>query len=141
MNPPRGAARIARALVPVVVLGLVACGGDGGSAEKLCETVRSDRTVAAVFSGFDPTDTEHALEQLRAARVTLGELHDDAPDEVRGDLEIEIDYVQDLIEGIEATDGDDAAQAVDAVRRVTAEHDDVGEAAASLAAFSQEHCE
>ena len=142
MTRSGGAAWAPKVLAPVlVVVALVACSGDDGSAAKLCETVRADRTVAAVFSGFDPTDNEHALEQLRAARVTLGELHDDAPDEVRDDLSTEIDYVQALIEGIQATDGSDAAQAVEVVRQVTAAHDDVSKAAANLAAFSKEHCE
>jgi hypothetical protein len=129
-----------RAVALLGIAALAACSG-GGSAAKLCATVRSDRTVAAVFSGFDPTDTEHALEQLRAARVTLGELHDDAPDEVRDDLSVEIDYVQDLIDGIKATEGRDAAEAVEVVRQVTADHDDVTEAASNLAAFSAKHCE
>ena len=60
---------------------------------------RPDRR-AAVFAGFDPSDTERALAQLRHARVTLGELHDAAPGEVRDDIEVEIAYVQALIDGL-----------------------------------------
>lgn len=137
--------RRSRPLVGLIALvglmGLTACSSDSGSAEELCEIVRTDRTVGAVFAGFDPTDTEHALEQLRAARVTLGELHDAAPDEVRDDLTTEIDYVQALIEGLEGVGDGDPEGAVDVVQQVTDEHDDVGDAAAALAAFSQEHCE
>jgi hypothetical protein len=121
--------------------GLLACGDDGGSAEALCEVVRTDRSVAAVFSGFDPTDTERALEQLRTARVTLGELRDAAPEEVRDDLGVEIDYVQALIEGLDGIEAGDASQAVEVVRQVTNDHADVGDAAANLATFSQERCQ
>jgi hypothetical protein len=125
----------------IAVVALVACSGDSGSAEELCEIVRTDRTVGAVFSGFDPTDTERALEQLRAARVTLGELHDAAPDEVRDDLTTEIEYVQALIDGLEGVTDGDPERAVEVVQQVTDEHEGVGDAAAALAAFSQEHCE
>lgn len=130
-----------RTVAVLAVTGLVACTDDGGSAEALCEVVRTDRSVAAVFAGFDPTDTERALEQLRTARVTLGELRDAAPDEVRDDLGVEIDYVQALIDGLDDIEGGDAAQAVEVVRQVTAEHPDVADAAANLATFGQEHCQ
>lgn len=133
--------RVKAGLALLGAMSLLACSGSDGSAAKLCGVVRTDRSVAAVFSGFDPTDTEKALEQLRAARVTLGELRDEAPGEVRDDIDVEIDYVQALIEGLREVKGGDAAQAVEVVRQVTADHDAVDDAAATLAEFSQEHCE
>jgi hypothetical protein len=119
---------------------LVACSGDEGSAEELCAAVRDDPTLTSTFTGFDPTDTDHALEQLRAARVSLGELRDAAPAEVRDDLTVEIDYVQALLEGIEGLDGRDSAETVAVVQQITSEHPDVDDAAASLAAFAAESC-
>ena len=62
---------------------------------------RAASGVATTFQGFDPSDPEAALDQLRTARVTLGDLHDEAPDEVRDDLQVEIDYVQALIDALE----------------------------------------
>jgi hypothetical protein len=122
------------------VAALVACSGDEGSAEELCTAVREQGGLTNAFAGFDPTDTEHALEQLRAARVTLGELRDAAPSEVRDDLTVEIDYVQALVEGLEGVDGHDTSETVAVVQQITDEHPDVGEAAANLAAFAQESC-
>lgn len=116
------------------------CGNDKGSVAELCQAVRADHSTATVFSGFDPSDTERSLEQLRAARVTLGGLHDAAPAEVRDDLAVEVTYVQALIDGLTELKGTDAAQSVEMVRQVTADHPKVAHAAATLAAFSKEHC-
>lgn len=117
-----------------------ACGGDEGSAEELCTALRANPGVASTFSGFDPSDQRQALEQLRSARVTLGELRDAAPGDVRDDLDVEIDYVQALIEGLEQVEDGDATAAVEVVRQVTAEHPQVPDASATLAAYSAESC-
>lgn len=119
---------------------LAACGGDEGSTEELCAALRANPAVASTFTGFDPSDPRHALEQLRSARVALGELRDAAPGAVRDELDVEIDYVQALIDGLEQVDDGDATAAVEAVRQVTEAHPKVSDASASLAAYSSEHC-
>jgi hypothetical protein len=129
-----------RAVALLCAAALFACSGDEGSAEELCAAVREQPSLTNAFAGFDPTDTEHALEQLRAARVTLGELRDAAPSEVRADLSVEIDYVQALVEGLEGVDGHDTSETVAVVQQITDEHPDVADAAASLAAFAEESC-
>lgn len=129
-----------RVVALLCVTALAACAGDEGSIDELCTAVRADRSTWEVFSGFDPTNTERALEQLRAARVTLGGLRDVAPDEVRDDLAVEIAYVQALLEGLDELEGADPAQAVEVVRQVTEHHPDVADAASSLAVFSEEQC-
>ncbi len=129
-----------RALLLVCAVALAACGGDEGSAEELCAAVRGEPGLTSTFTGFDPTDTEAALEQLRAARVVLGDLRDAAPAEVRDDLTIEIDYVQALVEGLEGVDGRDSEETVALVQRITDEHPDVAGAQAQLAAFAEESC-
>jgi len=130
-----------RKLVALLCLAaLGACRDGGGSVEELCEAVRSDRSTAAVFSGFDPSDTERALEQLREARLTLGELRDAAPGEVRDDIDVEIAYVQALVDGLAALTEPEPAQSVEVFRQVTADHPGVAEAAATLAAYSEKNC-
>lgn len=116
------------------------CGDDEGSAEELCAALREQPTLASTFEGFDPTDVDQALEQLRNARVALGELRDAAPSEVRDDLTVQIDYVQDLIEALEPMAGADAVEIVATVQRVTSEHPDVEAAAAELTSFSTATC-
>jgi hypothetical protein len=96
--------------------------------------------LAATFQDFDPSDPEAALDQLRTARVTLGELLDEAPAEVRDDLQVEIDYVQALIDALEQVPPGDSTQAAVAVHAVTEAHPDVDEAAATLAAYAEREC-
>jgi hypothetical protein len=122
----------------ITVLLTAACGGDEGSAEALCTAVREQPSVATAFSGFDPTDPEQALEQLRSARVTLGELHQAAPSEVAHDLQVEIDYIQALIDGLDGVA--DSAEAAAVVQQVTEEHPGVSDAAAALTTFTEESC-
>ena len=96
--------------------------------------------MATTFQGFDPTDPEAALEQLRPARVALGELLDDAPAEVVDDLEVEVAYVQALIDALEAVAPGDATEAATRVQSITDAHPDVEEAAAELSAFAAREC-
>lgn len=138
---PRWRAAGAAALVATVALVPAACSDDeSGSPEELCRALRSQPALSSTFDGFDPTDVPAALEQLRSARVTLGELRDAAPSEVKDDLSVEIDYVQALIDGLEPLEAADSAEVVATVRAITADHPDVEAAAATLAAYSEETC-
>ena len=96
--------------------------------------------LTTTFQGFDPTDPEAALEQLRPARVALGDLLDDAPAEVADDLQVEVDYVQALIEALETVPPGDATEAALPVQAATEAHPDVAGAAAELSAFEQREC-
>ena len=118
-----------------------ACSGDDeGSAEELCAALRDQPSIATTFEGFDPTDVDGALEQLRSARVALGDLRDAAPSDLRDDLTVEIDYVQALIDALEPLTGADAVDIVAAVQQVTADHPEVETAAAELSSFSESTC-
>jgi hypothetical protein len=134
--------RPARGVAAAVVLTLVAagCSDDGGSADDLCVSL-TEPGIGRQLQGFDPTDRDAALDALRPARVTLGELHDAAPDEIRDDLQVEIDYVQALIDALEPVSGGDPAEAALRVQSVTNAHPGVDEAAANLAAFADEECQ
>jgi hypothetical protein len=126
--------------VLVATAGLGACSDDEGSPEALCRALRDDPSIATTFDGFDPTDVESALEQLRSARVKLGELRDAAPAEVKGDLSVEIDYLQALADALDGMEGRDAADIVSTVAAVTADHPEVDKAAAELATFAESSC-
>ena len=133
--------RVALLGVAALVATGAACAGDEqGSAEELCAAVGDGTAFAATFDGFDPTDTEAALAQLRAARITLGDLRDVAPGEVRDDLTIEVDYIQAMLEALEAAEPDNPGEAVAAVQRATVAHPDVDEANARLVAWTAEQC-
>ena len=73
--------------------------------------------------------------------MQLGELHDAAPGEVREDLQVEIDYVQALIDAVEPLGGDaDVAVVVATIQQVTSEHPDVEASAEDLAEYQQTSC-
>jgi len=121
---------------------LAACSADeSGSAEELCAELASEGgSLATTFEGFDPTDTDAALDQLRQARVALGDLQDVAPGDVRDDLTIEIEYVQALIDGLVNVEAGQPAQAVAVVQQVTGEHPDVQAASDRLEAWASQTC-
>jgi hypothetical protein len=131
------------AVAAVIGMGalVAACSDEeAGSAEELCATLGDGRQLGTTLEGFDPTDTDTALEQLRDARLTLGQLRTAAPGVVRGDLSVEIDYVQALIEALEEVGPNDPTAAVAAVRRATEDHPDVQQAADRLEAWSETSC-
>lgn len=139
MSPAGGARwRVAGALLGVALL--PACRDDGGSAQDLCSALVDTEGISTQLQGFDPTDRDGALDLLRPARVTLGELRNEAPDEVRDDLQVEIDYVQALIEGLERVPAGDPAAAATEVQAVTDAHPGVADAAAELQAFADREC-
>ncbi len=107
---------------------------------ELCEAVAGAEGASTLFQGFDPTDPEAALEVLRPARVQLGDLLDEAPEEVRDDLEVEIAYLQGLVDALEQVDPGDATEAALRVQAVTDTHPRVPKAAANLSAFAEREC-
>ncbi|MGK2947418.1 MAG: hypothetical protein ACSLFP_02500 [Acidimicrobiales bacterium] len=120
---------------------LTACSDDDqGSTGELCAALADIDGPGTVFADFDPTDPEAALEQLRTARVELGELQAAAPDEVRDAFEVEIAYVQALIEGLDEVPDGDATAAVAMVQAITEAHPDVQGAADQLEAFTVDSC-
>jgi hypothetical protein len=123
-----------------VFVALAACSDDSGSAEALCRAVADGDGITSVFQGFDPTDPEAALETVREARVVLGDLVDDAPDDVRDDLEVEIDYLQGLIEALEQVEPGDPTEAALQVQAVADAHPKVPAAAAALTTFAEREC-
>lgn len=143
MGPAGRRRHVALGLLGVVaaLAPLAACRDDDqGSAEELCAALAEADGLGAVFADFDPTDPDGALERLRTARVELGELHTAAPSEARDALQVEIDYVQDLIDGLADVPEGDATAAAAVVQATTAAHPGVQAAADELEAFAAESC-
>jgi hypothetical protein len=136
-------ALVALALALALALAMSACTDDDGGAERsaaaLCAAA-SGSDLTEVFDGFDPTDTERALDQLRDARLRLGELHAVAPDGPRDALSTEIAYVDALIDALEAAPPDDPTAAVAAVNGLDAEQAAANVASGELQAFEDASC-
>ena len=135
----KGARRGAFVAALALCVAVGACAEDEGSAEELCAAV-AEEGVTSTLQGFDPTDPEAALDQLRDARVKLGDLLDVAPDDVQDDLQTEIDYVQALVEVLEDVEPGDATESALQIQAVTDAHPGVDEASANLTAFAEEEC-
>lgn len=74
----------------VLALGLTGCDGSGdfcGSAEDMAERIQSDE--------FDPTESE----DVRGFADEMADLADDAPDEIRADVETIADGLERLADG------------------------------------------
>jgi hypothetical protein len=129
------------AAATVAVTGLGACGDDDdGAVEAFCASVADREALAAVVDGFDYSDRDRALDQMRTARVELGELREDAPGEIRSDLDVQVDATETLIEALEGAPAGDPAATVEAVRAVQPDLAEVEEAGARLEAWTREHC-
>lgn len=97
--------RAAPTLVAVVALAGAAAGcntDDAGDLEAFCEAVDLE-TVRPAFA-LDPVevDVDAALAQFRAAAVSERRLRSLAPPEARDDLDVLIEFVDDLVAGLEA---------------------------------------
>ncbi len=135
--------RAASLLLVLAVAGgsAVACSDSGGSDEELCALLGDGTDYADLFDqGLDPTDTERALAQLRAARLDLGRLRAAAPSEVDDDLDDEIAYVDAVIEVIEEEDPDDPAAVVRAVNALEEQRAAADVAGLELQAFANQAC-
>lgn len=141
--PHRLPARLAAGALGLAALAgaLAACSKDGGSPEALCSVLGDGRAFTALFEqGFDPTDAQHALAQLEAARVDLDQLRDAAPAEVRDDLQTEMRYLDAMTAVIEHVDPDDPAAVVAGINDLSDERSAAQVASLELRSFEQVHC-
>lgn len=129
----------ALAAVGLVVLASAACRG-GESAEAFCLLVADRAGLAALTGGFDPGDPDSAIRRLQAMQLELAELRAAAPDEIRGDLDLQDRALRTLIEALREVPPGDPAGAVEAVRAAQEQMDGVHEAGARLEAWTEENC-
>lgn len=93
-------------VVAMSALVLAGCGDDGDSATAFCTAATDVESFAAVFESFDPDDHDAALDAFREARSIEIELRRHAPDAVRADLDLLVQFLDDVVEGLEAADPD-----------------------------------
>jgi hypothetical protein len=136
----RRAAVAAVALLAVVTLGGGCSSGKSGSPEQLCSIVGSGRFGELFQRGLDPTDTDQALAQLRAAAIDLGQLRDAAPSEVRSAVKDELAYISAVTQVLQDVSPDDPAAVVNAVNALKAQRDAAQAASATLQAYQRAHC-
>ena len=102
MRTPRALARpILAAALALVVIG---CGDDRSADEAFCDDASDTGRFEEIFADFDPTDTESAIAAFRRARDTEIDLRRDAPEAIRADIDLLVQFLDDLVEGLEAVD-------------------------------------
>jgi hypothetical protein len=97
---PRLPAALLLAAIAVIA---TACNDDGddGDLAAFCEAADDTQRFEAVFDDLDPTNVEAAEATFRSARDAQEALRDLAPEAARGDIEVVIAFVDDLIAGLQ----------------------------------------
>ncbi len=86
-------------------VGLAACGGSGGGdVEAFCAAATDTDRFEAAFDQLDPMDVDGAIVTFEAARAELVELRTEAPSEVRQDIDLQVSFLDELTEGLVASD-------------------------------------
>lgn len=92
------------AVAACVAVLLLACSDDEGGREAFCRAASDTASFEAIFEDFDPDDVPGAIEAFRQARDAEIELRRDAPEEIRSDIDLLVQFLDDLVEGLEEVD-------------------------------------
>lgn len=131
-------------MTAVVVVTVAACGAlgacsdDSPSREAFCAAAIEARSDTALFADFDPENPDAAIIDLNAALVVQRSLREKAPKAVRSDLDVVIDFVDDLVAGLSA--GDAGVGRPEIYEQLLPRHGEVTEAAARLERYLDEAC-
>ncbi len=93
-----------RLVVALAVSFALGCSDEPDAQEAFCEDAREATSLSSVFEDFDPDDVPSATEAFRNARDAEIELRRDAPEAVRADIDLLVQFLDDLVEGLERAD-------------------------------------
>lgn len=100
-------ARNAALAVAITAVALGACGnGDDDPQAAFCNAASDTESFEAIFDDFDPADVPSAIDAFREARDTEIDLRRDAPEAVRADIDLLVQFLDDLVDGLEAIEPD-----------------------------------
>lgn len=114
------------------------CRDDSPSREAFCAAAKEARSDTSVFADFDPENADAAIIDLEAALAVQRSLREKAPKAVRSDLDVIIDFVDDLIAGLSA--GDAGVGRPEIYEQLLPRHGEVAEASARLERYLDEAC-
>lgn len=139
----RTARGVAMALVTGLVMVGAACGGDdGGSSSSFCDTVED---AQADFAELDTLDTTGAgfEEAFTKADDAFAEMADNAPDEIKDDMQLLAGAMSDLITVFEDADWDFAALVSDpeaAAKLEVLDSEEYQTASDNVAQYAKDEC-
>ena len=122
-------------LAAATVLG---CGDDDGDLEAFCAEATETERFEAVFADLEPNDVESATARFREALVAEEQLRDDAPDAIRGDIDVLVEFLEDAVEGLEAEGDSGGRPAV--YDELRPHFDQVEAASARIATYVKANC-
>lgn len=124
----------------LVVAPLAACGDDADDQSAFCDAASDTESFEAIFADFDPTDTDSAIAAFRKARDTEIELRRDAPDAIRADIDLLVQFLDDLVEGLEAVDTT-ATERPAIYDEISTEFDQIEAASGRIETYVKANCE
>lgn len=124
----------------LVVAPLAACGDDSDDQSAFCDAASDTESFEAIFADFDPTDTDSAIAAFRKARDTEIELRRDAPDAIRADIDLLVQFLDDLVEGLEAVDTT-ATERPAIYDEISTEFDQIEAASGRIETYVKANCE
>ncbi len=132
-----------RAVAVAVACGLAslaACGDDADPQARFCAAASDTESFEAIFSDFDPADNDAALDAFRTARETEIGLRRDAPDAVRADIDLLVQFLDDLVEGLEDLDTSSTGRPA-IYDEISTEFDQIEAASGRIETYVRANCE
>lgn len=123
-----------------LVAPLAACSDDSDDQSAFCDAASDTESFEAIFADFDPTDTDSAIAAFRKARDTEIELRRDAPDAIRADIDLLVQFLDDLVEGLEAVDTT-ATERPAIYDEISTEFDQIEAASGRIETYVKANCE
>lgn len=127
-------------MLTLAVASLVACGNDDDPQTTFCDAASDTESFEAIFADFDPADTAAALEAFRTARDTEIDLRRDAPEAVRADIDLLVQFLDDLVEGLEGLDTSSTGRPA-IYDEISTEFDQVEAASARIETYVKANCD
>jgi hypothetical protein len=124
----------------VAALGAGCSDDDPGDLAAFCAAVADQDRFEAVFDELDPADVDGARTAFERARAEQAELRDLAPEAARGDVEVVISFVDDLIEGLEPRSSVDELGRPRVYQSLRPRFDEVEAAGDRLGVYVESNC-
>jgi hypothetical protein len=118
---------------------LLACGDDEDPQASFCDAASDTESFEAIFADFDPADVPSAIEAFSEARDREIELRRDAPDAVRADIDLLVQFLDDLVEGLEDIDPESTSRPA-VYDEISTQFDQVEAASARIETYVTANC-
>lgn len=131
---------LAALALTAVVAGAGCSDDDDGNLAAFCAAAEDTQRFEAVFDDLDPTNVAAAEATFRTARDAQESLRDLAPEAARGDIDVVIAFVDDLIAGLQPGGNVDEQGRPDVYQSLRPRFDEVEAAGDRLRVYVESNC-